>query len=114
MFGGFFRLFFAFSISELVFLYVLMQPSDTRCQSVKVKVSNSLWHFMREGWLLTDSLKEGLFSWKLQVKVIKIIINNNIYNIIIIYNILYIIINHIKCRISPYDEMQFDTLTLTL
>ena len=42
------------------------------------------------------------------------IINNNIYNIIIIYNILYIIINHIKCRISPYDEMQFDTLTLTL
>ena len=91
-----------------------MQPSDTRCQSVKVKVSNSLWHFMREGWLLTDSLKEGLFSWKLKVKVIKMIINNNIYNIIIIYNILYIIINHIKCRISPYDEMQFDTLTLTL
>ena len=74
-----------------------------RCQSVKVKVSNSLWHFMREGWLLTDSLKEGLLSWKLQVKVIKIIINNNIYNI-----------NHIKCRISTYDEMQFDTLTLTL
>ena len=85
-----------------------------RCQSVKVKVSNSLWHFIREGWLLTVSLKGGLFSWKLQVKVIKIIINNNIYNIIIIYNILYIIINHIKCHISPYDEMQFDTLTLTL
>ena len=91
-----------------------MQPSDTRCQSVKVKVSNSLWHFMREGWLLTVSLKDGLFSWKLQVKVMKIIINNNIYNIIIIYNILYIIINHIKCRISTYAEMQFDTLTLTL
>ena len=34
--------------------------------------------------------------------------------IILIYNILYIIINHIKCRISPYAEMQFDTLTLTL
>ena len=47
-------------------------------------------------------------------KVIEMIINNNIYNIIIIYNILYIIINNIKCRISPYDEMQFDTLTLTL
>ena len=44
----------------------------------------------------------------------KIIINNNIYNIIIIYNTLYIIINYIKCRISPYAEMQFDTLTLTL
>ena len=85
-----------------------------RCQSVKVKVSNSLWHFIREGWLLTVSLKGGLFSWKLQVKVIEIIINNNIYNIIIIYNKLYIIINHINCRISPYDEMQFDTLTLTL
>ena len=69
---------------------------------------------MREGWLLTVSLKGRLFSWKLKVKVIKIIINNNIYNIIIIYNILYIIINYIKCRISTYAEMQFDTLTLTL
>ena len=93
---------------------VLVGVNRMRCQSVKVKVSNSLWHFMREGWLLTVSLKGGLFSWKLQVKVIKIIINNNIYNIIIIYNILYIIINHIKCRISTYAEMQFDTLTLTL
>ena len=45
---------------------------------------------------------------------IKKIINNNIYKKIKIYNILYIIIKHIKCRISPYDEMQFDTLTLTL
>ena len=26
-------------------------------------------------------------------------------------NKLYIIINHIKCRISTYAEMQFDTLT---
>ena len=34
--------------------------------------------------------------------------------IILIYNILYININHIKCHISLYAEMQFDTLTLTL
>ena len=33
--------------------------------------------------------------------------------IILIYKILYININHIKCRISLYAEMQFDTLTLT-
>ena len=42
------------------------------------------------------------------------IINNNIYNIIIIYNILYIIINFYKCRLGVYAVLQFDTLTLTL
>ena len=43
-------------------IIVLVGIYGIRCQSVKVKVSNSLWHFMREGWLLTDSLKGGLFS----------------------------------------------------
>ena len=46
-------------------IIVLVGIYGIRCQSVKVKVSNSLWHFIREGWLLTVSLKEGLFSWKL-------------------------------------------------
>ena len=62
-----------------------------------------------------DRFFKGKVVWfEIESKSNKIIINNNIYNIIIIYNILYIIINHIKCRISTYDEMQFDTLTLTL
>ena len=83
----------------------------SKCQSQSVKLTLALY---KGRMALTDFLKGGLFSWKLKVKVIKIIINNNIYNIIIIYNILYIIINHTKCRISTYAEMQFDTLTLTL
>ena len=57
--------------------------------------------------------KERVVLLEIVSKGNNIIINNNIYNIII-YNILYIIINHIKCRISSYAEMQFDTLTLTL
>ena len=46
-------------------IIVLVGENRMRCQSVKVKVSNSLWHFIREGWLLTVSLKGGLFGWKL-------------------------------------------------
>ena len=46
-------------------IMVLVVENSMRCQSVKVKVSNSLWHFIREGWLLTVSLKGGLFGWKL-------------------------------------------------
>ena len=45
-------------------IMVLVGENRMRCQSVKVKVSNSLWHFIRDGWLLTVSLKGGLFSWK--------------------------------------------------
>ena len=30
-------------------IMVLVGENRMRCQSVKVKVSNSLWHFMREG-----------------------------------------------------------------
>ena len=85
-----------------------------RCQSVKVKVSNSLWHFIRGRMAFDRFFKGRAVQLEIVSKSNKIIINNNIYNIIIIYNILYIIINHIKCRISTYAEMQFDTLTLTL
>ena len=114
MFGGFFRLFFAFSISELVFLYVLMQPSDTRCQSVKVKVSNCISAYvdMRH------------FIWL-------IIMYNILYIIIILYILLFIIIfitftYKFQLNNPPFKETvkshpslikcksEFDTLTLTL
>ena len=83
----------------------------SKCQSQSVKLTLALY----EGRMVFDRFLIGKVVWfEIESKSNKIIINNNIYNIIIIYNILYIIINHIKCRISTYAEMQFDTLTLTL
>ena len=83
----------------------------SKCQSQSVKLTLALYKEM----MTFDSFLIGKVVWfEIVSKSNKIIINNNIYNIIIIYNKLYIIINNIKCRISTYNEMQFDTLTLTL
>ena len=83
----------------------------SKCQSQSVKLTLALY----KGGMTFDSFfKKKVILLEIVSKGNKIIINNNIYNIIIIYNKLYIIINNIKCRISTYNEMQFDTLTLTL
>ena len=82
----------------------------SKCQSKSVKLTLALY---KEMMTFDSFFKERVVLLEIVSKGNKIIINNNIYNIII-YNILYIIINHIKCRISSYAEMQFDTLTLTL